>query len=178
MAKKKGLGQQDSDDVLKYDEVLTERDELMVALRARGVSERQVAATFGVERTTVLRAMHNWRETNPTLRNNDPLEIIDHMLYGYQADLEELALLSAGAKSETAKVGAINARMLVRERIINLLQSTGVLPHDLGKLRLEVDVRFIAQKVIAILARHDVAEDVQRELLDALRTSPALEQEN
>jgi hypothetical protein len=159
----------DAKEPLTDQEAMWERDEMIVALRARGVSQRQVAATFAVSKETVARVCRLYRESHPTLRSYDPLEVIDEMLEGYQADLEELALLASTARSETAKVSAIVARMTCREKIVALLQSTGVLPHDLGKLRLEVDVRYIAQQVIAVLARHDVAEDVQRELLAALR---------
>lgn len=146
-----------------------ERNDQIIGLSARGVSERQIAATFGVERTTVQRVKREWRASAPTLRNADPLEIIDEMLIGFQADLEELAFLSASAKSDNARIGAINARMVAREKIMHLLQSTGVLPHDLGKLKIEVDVRYIAARLVAIMGKHEVAEDIQRELMEALR---------
>lgn len=146
-----------------------QRNEMIVSMRARGVSERQVAQTLNIDRTTVQRVMKEWKAANPTLRSQDPLDIIDEMLIGFQADLEELALLSVTAKTEAARVGAINARMAARDRIIGLLQSTGVLPNDLGKLSVEIDVRYIAARVVAVLSRHGVAEEVQRDLLDALR---------
>ena len=146
-----------------------QRNDMIVAMRARGVSERQVAQTLNVDRTTVQRVMKEFRAMNPTLRNADPLEIIDEMLGGLQADLEELATLSVTAKSDNARVGAINARMAARDRIISLLQTTGVLPHDLGKLSVEIDVRYIAARVVAVLGKHNVDEAVQRDLLDALR---------
>ncbi len=149
-------------------EARIERNEMMVALLARGVSQRQVAATFGVSIPTVKKALADFRATEPKLREHDPLEVIDMLLEGFQADLEELALLSASAKSDMAKVGAINARMVAREKIQNLLQSTGVLPHDLGKLKVEVDVRYIAMRLVAVLMKHQVPEGVQRELLDVL----------
>lgn len=148
---------------------LAERNDLIVAMRARGIGERQVAASFGIDERQVYRIMAEFRDSHPKLREADPLQVIDDMLIGFQADLEELAQLSVEAKTENARVGAINARMHARDRIISLLQSTGVLPHDLGKLSVEIDVRYIAQKVVTVLGRHHISEEVQRELLEALR---------
>lgn len=146
-----------------------ERERMIVEMRLRGVSVDRTAQTFGLNRDTVLRAMRRFRERNPTLRTQDPIDIVDEMLLGYQADLEELAMISATAKSDNARIGAVNSRMVARDRIIALLQSTGVLPHDLGNLKIEIDVRYIAQTLVTVLNRHQVDEGIQRELLEALR---------
>jgi hypothetical protein len=146
-----------------------ERNRMFVEMRLRGVSIDRTAQTFGLHRDTVLRAMREFRKSNPTLRTQDPIDIVDEMLLGYQADLEELATISATAKSDNARIGAVNSRMVARDRIIALLQSTGVLPHDLGNLKIEIDVRYIAQTLVAVLNKHHVDEGIQRELLEALR---------
>jgi transcriptional regulator with XRE-family HTH domain len=141
----------------------------VVTLFARGLSKAQIARKLQLDTGHVSRIIKDFRESNPTLRSVDPLDVIDQMLMGYQQDLEDLAAVAENAKNPTAVVGAINARMAARDRIIALLQSTGALPHDLGKLSIELDVRHIAVQLVAILERHGVPEPVQRELLTALR---------
>jgi hypothetical protein len=125
-----------------------------------------------VNPSTVTRIMQDYKASNPTLRTQDPIEIVDEMLLGYQADLEELAEIGANARNDSAKVGAVNSRMIARDRIISLLQSTGVLPNNLGDLKLEIDIRYTAQVLTQVLGRWDVPEGAQRELLDALRGGP------
>lgn len=142
---------------------------MIMEARLRGISAIRVAQMFDVSRDTVVRVMREFRNANPTLRTQDPIEIVDEMLLGYQADLEELAVISATAKNDNAKIGAVNSRMVARDRIISLLQSTGVLPHDLGKLKVEIDVRYIAQTLVTVLSKHQIDEGIQRELLEALR---------
>jgi hypothetical protein len=150
------------------------RNSKIVALRARGLSEQSIADKYQIDRIRVRQIMDDWKATEPTLRTVDPLKIIDDMLVGYQADLEHLAEVADNAMGDNARVGAINARMAARDRIIALLQTTGVLPHDLGKLKVEVDVRFIAQKMVSILSANHVPDIVQKELLEALQSGAVL----
>jgi hypothetical protein len=151
-----------------------ERDNKIVALRARGFPERAVAERFNITPARVGEIMEAWRSTKPKLRLIDPLEIIDQCVDGYQADMEHLSVIAENAGNSNTAVGAINARMAARDRIIALLQTTGVLPHDLGKLRVEVDVRFIAQQLVTILNKYDVPENVQQELIMALQQGEPL----
>lgn len=145
------------------------RDNKIVALRARGFSEQSIATKFKIGPDRVHDIMEDWKATRPTLRTADPLAIIDEMIDGYHADLEQLSDIAENAKNDSAAVGAINARMAARDRIIALLQTTGVLPHDLGKIRVDIDVRYIAQKMVAVLNAHGVPADVQKELLTTLQ---------
>ena len=46
----------------------------------------------------------------------------------------------------------------------------GVLPRDLGVLRLDIDVQAMAREMVAVLDRFAVPIEVRRALLDAIRT--------
>jgi hypothetical protein len=146
-----------------------DRDLKIISLTARGFSNEALGQKYGLTTRAVQKIVKEWRETTPTLRLSDPLEIIDEMLVGYKADLEHLSELAEKADNTSAAVGAVNSRMAARDRIIALLQTTGVLPHDLGKLRIELDVRYIAQKLVTVLTQHGVPDEVQTELLAALQ---------
>lgn len=146
-----------------------ERNNKIVALKARGFTVPAIAEYFSLSTAQIESILRDWRQSNPSLRHTDPLEIIDEMLHGYQADMQQLGEIAESTTSGNIAVGAINARMAARDRIIALLQSTGVLPHDLGKLRIELDIRYIAQKIVAVLNAHGVSDEVQADLLAALQ---------
>lgn len=145
------------------------RDDQIVIMKTRGLTYNQIAEALGIDRGTALRAMQEWRDSNPKLRTKDPLDIIDEALEGYQSDLNELAMVSSTTKQEAVRVGAINSRMQARDRIITLLQTTGILPHDLGKLRVEIDIRYIAVRLVQTLNKWGIDEEVQQDLLAVLR---------
>lgn len=146
-----------------------QRHDQVVMLRARGLTWPQIAEATGLSRNQCMLVMKQFRESEPTLRTQDPLEVIDEMLIGYQADLAELATISNTTKNDSVRVGAINSRMAARDRIVGLLQATGVLPHDLGKLKVEIDVRYIAQRVFVIFDKYKVPEEAQEEILALMR---------
>lgn len=94
------------------------------------------------------------------------------MVEGYLADVEELVLIGATASSDAARVGAVNARMSARQKITELLQAVGVLPHDLGSMRVEIDARFTAQRIVAVLNEYNVPDEVRDALVAALENKP------
>lgn len=144
------------------------RNDQIVAMKARGMTYEQIAAVVDMSRRQVQNIMQAWRDTQPKLRTQDPLDIIDEMLEGYQADLNELATVGQATKNDAVKVGAVNSRMAARDRIIALLQTTGVLPHDLGKLKVEIDIKYISTRLVAVLNKYDVPIEARRELLALL----------
>jgi hypothetical protein len=149
------------------------RNDQIIELVARGVSKARVARVVNVTRQTVYDVLEEHRQTGPRLRQHKPLEIVDQMLEGYQADLEELAAVSSATTNESVRVGAIRSRMDARDRIVALLQATGVLPHDLGKLRIDIDVRYISQQLLVILDKYDVPVAAKKELAELLGSTQA-----
>jgi transposase len=146
-----------------------QRDAQIVAARTRGLSRSQIANTYGVSETTIDNVMERWRAKRPKLRNLDPVKIIEEHLERYEAAQEELAMLAATTKQDAVRVGAVKARLDAMEKATTLMQQTGVLPHDLGVLRVQVDLGTVAQKMLEVLDRHQVGPELRRELADAIQ---------
>jgi hypothetical protein len=144
------------------------RNAEIVAGKMRGLSWSQLAASYGITIRRCQQIFAEWREENPTLRHHDPIEIADDLLDGYTADIEELVLIAATSDQDAVRVGAINARMNARQRITELLQALGVLPNDLGEMRIQIDARITAQKVLAVLEPLGLPDGVIDDLIEAL----------
>lgn len=154
-----------------------ERNMQIVAARARHVSVPDIAAEWGLTERRVRQILLKWRETNPTLRAQDPVEIVDELLIGYEATIEDLAVIARRAvdgNNLSAAVGAHNSKMRAYREMAELLQATGVLPHDLGTFNLVIDGRITAERIITVLERFNVSEEVFDAMLEALGGVPEL----
>src|SRR5256885_12552122 len=67
-----------------------ERNLMIVSERARHVPVSAIAKKYGLTERRVRGIIAEWRAQNPTLRAHDPIEIIDELLYGYQATIDDL----------------------------------------------------------------------------------------
>lgn len=155
------------DELLPRDEQ-AQRDADIVAARLRGLGWAQIARTYGLTVRRVQQIFAAWRQENKTLRHQDPLDIVDELLEQYQGAAEELALVAVNADNTSARVGAIRARMEAMKNIAELLQAVGVLPKDLGTLRVEMDVRYVAETILRVFDEEDVPERVQQRILQVL----------
>lgn len=151
------------------------RNEEIVAAKMRGMSCTALARTYGLSRQRITQICAEYREASPSLRAKDPAEIVDELLEGYQADIEELVILAATTQADSVRVAAIKSRMDARGKIADLLQEAGVLPHDLGQIKVEIDARMTAVRVLSILKQHNVSGDVRDALLDAMMERGELE---
>jgi hypothetical protein len=112
-----------------------------------------------------------WREQNqPTFQGRDPIAIVHGMLDRLESWIEQLAEVADGTTTDMTKIAAINAQMAATTRAAELLQATGLLPHDLGTLRLELDVQTLAVRLVTVLTEQGATPDMKRAILDALRT--------
>jgi transposase-like protein len=152
-------------------ERVNRNDEIAAAV-ARGLSYATIARSYGLTAKQVQRIHHEWREENPSIRRAEAVEIVDRLLEGYTADIEELALLSATTQSDSARVASINARMMARGQIRDLLQRMGVLPKDLGKITADLDAQETANKIMHVLKQHKVDAEIQDAMLEAIEDQP------
>lgn len=129
--------------------------------KAEGLTIRRCQQIFG-----------EWAATNPTLREHDPVAIVDELLRGYQAVIEDLSVEAATSKMDAVRVGAHNSKLRAYREMAELLQAIGVLPNDLGTMHLHIDGQITAERVIAVLERHHVPEAVFEELLETLGGPP------
>ena len=146
------------------------RDEALVRDRLRRMSWADLGEKYGVTARAAQYVWAKWREANDPaaeIRGRDPVEIVYDMLGAYEAWIEQLAEV-ASREDGMAKISAINAQMSAQDKAVQLCQATGILPRDLGTLRIEVDVRVLAQRVLAVLNDHGVGSEVRDALLEAL----------
>lgn len=140
----------------------------IIAAKHRGMSYRVCANTFQISEGHVKRLVRQWRAFQPTLRTRGATEILDEILEAHQAAIEELALLGTTAKQEAVRVGAIKAKLEALRTVTEILQATGNLPHDLGQLRLQLDVQAVTARFLAVFDEFKVSDEVADALLAAL----------
>jgi hypothetical protein len=148
-----------------YEQV--ERNLRVVHRKMRGEFWEDIAKDEGITVRRCKAIMLEFRQTNPTLRHHDPVEVVDELLEGYAQDIRDLVAQYEKADTEgnrNAAVGSINSRMAARERITALLQGIGVLPQDLGTMHLVIDGRVMAEKVMSVLERFELPDDLFEEL--------------
>ena len=49
------------------------------------------------------------------------------------------------------------------------MQATGILPHDLGTLRIQLDVQTLAVKLVTVLTEQGAIPEMKRAILEALK---------
>jgi hypothetical protein len=134
----------------------------------------EIAKRNGINARHCREVVRSWLgEAGPTA-DEDPIKVVDDLLRGYSTDLWELTEAANAAWDErnvAAVIAAVRSRMEVRNKAVELLQATGRLPKDLGRLRVEVDVRWLTEVILEIFARHQVPAAARRELMEALRPS-------
>ncbi len=143
--------------------------ERVVAERARGDRWREIAERAGLSTRQCRRIWVAHAHSAPTRQHSDLICEIDAAISGYDADIEQLALISASTRSEVARVAAIRARIATRSRKLELLQVAGVLDGT----RTEHDVRAVARAVMRAFDEHGVTDEARRAVLAALRPEGA-----
>jgi hypothetical protein len=153
------------------------RDAEIVTKRWRGATEPELAAEYGITKRRIRQIIDQWRIDHAGLRlraANDPSAVVDELIENYEATAGWFAEIARKADNTAAAVGALRGRIEVLDKIATLLQASGALPHDLGKLRLEIDVKYVAEVLVAVLERHDVPIEAQAEVLETLSESTGL----
>lgn len=141
---------------------------------------RDLAAEF---RLSVPQARRIWKAHEDDLKKffvedtTDYLLIVATKVQSFEllrSELYETAIRARARGQYAAEVGAYKAIMSLHEQEITLLQKTGLLPNDLGVVRVQMDVRKVSSAFIGIFHKFmpaKVAQEAERELLDVLRPS-------
>ncbi len=98
----------------------------------------------------------------------DPLDFVLDQLARYEGIRVQLASTAQAAESDSTRVRALTAEMNAMLRQLELMQAAGLLPSRLGQLGIEVDIRATAALIIKVLADHDVPEEAQRAIAEAI----------
>jgi hypothetical protein len=100
------------------------------------------------------------------MEHSELVREIEDAIAGYNADIEQLAMISTTTNSDCARVAAVRARVYAGGRGMELLSVSGLL----GDMRAEIDVRAIANAVMVAFEQYNVPDDARRAVLAALRS--------
>jgi hypothetical protein len=142
------------------------------------LSWAKIAEKHGITDRQCRNIFRRWMEHGAPIETRDPIELVDDLLRGFMTDLWEFTeVADAGWKTRNLNVvvGAVRSRMDARVKAIELLQATGRLPKDLGKLRVEHDVRFLIEQVIEVFDEFKVPREAQEALIARLHPQALVE---
>jgi hypothetical protein len=151
-----------------------ERNAELVRDRARGQSWVYLSEKYNLSSGQCHDIYAAWRKQNQsTYVGRDPIQIVHSMLDRLESWVEQLAEVADSSETDTIKIAAVNAQLNALTRTAELMQATGILPHDLGTLRLELDVQTLAVKLVSVLGEQGASPEMKRAILDALRPDGA-----
>lgn len=149
------------------------RDRQIVADRLKPLSWAAIGAKHNLDPSTCKRVFYEWRRSvkpGTDLQGKDPIEIVWESVERYENWIEQLTEIAFGPETqESVRVGAINAQMTAQQKLTELLQATGILPKQLGKLRIEADVRYVAQAILQVFEEEGVDARVRERVVGVIR---------
>lgn len=146
--------------------------EIVTARLGRGLSWATISKTFDLSERNCRRIVTTWKNAQPALKTVDPIKEIEDTLYRLEGAAEEFALIAQTTTNDSARVGAIKARVDTIWKRVELMQASGVLPNDLGTLRVEMDIRAVAQRVLLTIEQLDLDPEGAQKLMSAVTGQP------
>lgn len=136
----------------------------------------EIAAEVGMSARGCQEAYYTWRDADKLelrqLAQEDPLEMVHEHIAGFQAIRRELGICADESTNESAKVGALKAIADLRQKEIDLLQAVGMLPKNLGRFAIDIDMRFIESKLVELIRALEVSDEAKavfaESIIDAL----------
>lgn len=148
-----------------------ERNLDLCRARARGRPWHKIAEEFDVSERQARKIWFAWRETRQTnLRGRDPLEIVWEAAERYEAWIEQAAELALTTEHDSTRLGAIKVQARLEEQLTSLLQEVGILPKNLGRLRIDWDVRWMIEQIVTVFKEEKVPVDAQARIKALLET--------
>ena len=111
----------------------SDRNAAIFEARARGFSWSRVAHEFGLTERQAQRIYQEQRQNGARLAARVPIATVEELLDGYEAALDELAVLAQDTRHDGVRLGAVRARVAVMNTTTQLLMAIGALPADLGQ---------------------------------------------
>lgn len=140
----------------------------MVRARARGLGWAEISARLALSERQCRRVVAEFRETGPRLHEMDPVETIEEALEQFDSAIEDLALLAEKSQHDGVRLGATRSRLDALRGKLELMRAVGVLPRDLGRLKIEVDVRHTARAILDVFEAYSVPHEVQEAVVEAV----------
>jgi hypothetical protein len=144
------------------------RNAEVFSARARGLTWDTLAAQFNLSERQCRRVVTEHRAAAGSLGDLDVGDVVRDTLDGFEAAIEELALLADSTNHDGTKLGAIRARLDAVKSRLELMQAIGVLPGDLRQLWPEFDAARVACQIVDVLDNHQVSPEVQQEIAQAV----------
>jgi hypothetical protein len=146
------------------------RNAEIIVDRALGMTWPQIAAKHNLTKRAALVIYKQWRdEAMEAYNEEESLELAFDYKARFEAVEAKFAEIAASSVNDSARVGALRSLVTTTVQRLALDQATGKLPRNLGKLRVELDVRHVSQVVVATMKKHGVPEEAMREIQLALR---------
>lgn len=148
------------------------RHGVIVALKLAGWTVMEIAAQVEMTPRGVEMAYAKWRDADKldlaTMAGKNPLDFIHEHLAGFRVIRRTLWDCSLVATNDSAKVGALKACAEMREKEINLLQQVGMLPKELGRFAIDIDVHVTTAKVVELIAALPITEEQKADFADSM----------
>ena len=133
-----------------------------------GLTTEYVAAKHGVSVSTVNKVMSEWRVYIAIALDEDIIEFIEKQMARYEILFGKLAEIVESSASDTDKISAIREQMHAIKEAITLRQSTGVLPNDLGDVRVHIDFTAIGRRLADAMDDEHVPLASQERIIDVI----------
>lgn len=144
------------------------RDSELVMLMMRGVDSMVAGPMYGLSPRQARRIYKTYAPQLEDLKQVDVKQHVEDMLVNYDAAINDLALIARDASNDNARVGATRTRLEAVRGKIELLQSLGLMPKDLGTITLRDDYIRMIRTILAVLDAFDVGDEVQMAIVDAV----------
>lgn len=150
------------------------RNRAIVSDRLRGASLPELARRYGLSERQCRNVLREWRESGiAELEVADALAVVYEFIERYRQIEASLAEVAETADNSAAAIGAHRGRTEAVDRQVQLMQAAGLLPKELGQLRLQADVRSVAARVLAVFRDHHIPADATRAVVAALTEEPS-----
>ena len=107
-------------------------------------------------------------EIRPLMSPSTPAATVSGYLDELRSIRRELRQIASSADNDSAKVGALREIVKTIGKEIELQQHLGMLPRNLGEIRLQWEHRWVVQQIVEVLQRFDVPADALSQLENVL----------
>lgn len=146
------------------------RNRAIVSDRLRGATLPELAARYGLSERQCGNVLREWRDSGVAdLEAEDALAVVYEFIERYRQVEACLAEIAQAADNSAAAVGAHRGRLDAIDRQVQLMQAAGLLPKELGRLKLQADVRTVAARLVAVFREHQVSAEIEQDVIAALR---------
>lgn len=130
------------------------RDTLIVERRGQDWPWEAIAKEVGLTIKATKEAHERKLASLSSMIEMDAAKILERLMEGLQfsiGDLEQMAVAALEERNVPAAVSAKKAANEAREKLQALMQTTGILPHDLGTIKHQIEFRVVVVEVVNLV---------------------------